>query len=82
MCMIFSWIGSRDEIRLRCTEGMLLSLDRESRMAFILGEIFELSGDAAAQVLELEPAAYRQRLSRARQQLLGFMRERCGVYEE
>src|SRR5882724_1812552 len=44
------------EIRLRCTEGMLLSLDRESRMAFILGEIFELSSEDAAEVLELEPA--------------------------
>jgi len=70
------------EIRLRCTEGMLLSLDRESRMAFVLGEIFELSSEDAAEVLELEPAAYRKRLSRARQLLLGFMRERCGVYDE
>jgi len=70
------------EIRLRCTEGMLLSLDREARLAFVLGEIFELSGDDAAQVLELEPAAYRKRLSRARQSLLSFMREPCGVYDE
>jgi RNA polymerase sigma factor (sigma-70 family) len=70
------------EIRLRCTEGMLLSLDRESRIAFILGEIFELPGEEAAQVLGVEPAAYRKRLSRARQLLLSFMRERCSIYDE
>jgi RNA polymerase sigma factor (sigma-70 family) len=69
------------EIRLRCTEAMLLSLDRPSRIAFILGEIFELSGDEAALVLEVDAATYRKRLSRARRLLLAFMRERCGVYD-
>jgi len=69
------------EIRLRCTEAMLLSLDRPSRVAFILGEIFELSGEEAAFVLEIDAAAYRKRLSRARQLLLAFMRDRCGVYD-
>jgi RNA polymerase sigma factor (sigma-70 family) len=69
------------EIRLRCTEAMLLSLDRNSRLVFILGEILQLSGELAAQVLDLDPAVYRKRLSRARQQLLSFMRTRCGVFD-
>jgi hypothetical protein len=50
-------------------------------MAYILGEIFELSGEEAAVVLEIDPATYRKRLSRARQLLLTFMRDRCGVYD-
>jgi RNA polymerase sigma factor (sigma-70 family) len=69
------------EIRLRCTEAMLLSLDRESRIAFVLGEIFQLSSDEAAAVLELDAATFRKRLSRARQLLLAFMRQRCGVFD-
>ena len=69
------------EIRLRCTEAMLLSLDRELRIAFILGDIFCLSGEEAAQVLDVDAATYRKRLSRARKLLLGFMRRRCGVFD-
>ena len=40
------------EVRLRCTEAMLLSLDRPSRMAYLLGDVFHLPGDEAAAVLE------------------------------
>jgi RNA polymerase sigma factor (sigma-70 family) len=69
------------EVRLRCTEAMLLSLDRELRIAFILGDIFRLSGQEAAQVLEVDAATYRKRLSRSRKLLLGFMRGRCGVFD-
>ena len=54
------------ELRLRCTEAMILSLDRELRITYILGDVFGLSGEEAAEVLEIEPAAYRKRLSRAR----------------
>jgi RNA polymerase sigma factor (sigma-70 family) len=69
------------EIRLRCTEAMLLGLARELRIAFILGEIFGLSGSEAAFVLEVDAATYRKRLSRARRLLLDFMRDRCGVFD-
>jgi RNA polymerase sigma factor (sigma-70 family) len=69
------------EIRLRCTEGMLLCLDRDSRLAYILGDIFGLSGEEAASVLEIAPSAYRKRLSRARGRLFAFMRARCGIYD-
>src|ERR1043165_4448351 len=70
------------EVRLRCTEAMILCLDRDLRIAYLLGDIFELSGQEAAAVLEIEPAAYRKRLSRARHQLHGFMRSWCGVFDE
>ena len=69
------------EVRLRCTEAMLLALDRNLRIAFVLGEIFGLSGEEAATVLELDPATYRKRLSRARERLLGFLRAQCGVFD-
>ena len=69
------------ELRLRCTEAMILCLDRELRIAYLLGDIFELSGQDAAMVLDIEPATYRKRLSRARRQLYGFMRSWCGVFD-
>lgn len=69
------------EVRLRCTEAMLLSLDRDLRIAFVLTEILGLSGQEAAEVLELDPATYRKRISRARSRLLAFMRAKCGLFE-
>jgi len=70
------------ELRLRCTEAMLLSLDREHRMAYVLGDILDLSSEEAASVLEIEAPAFRKRLSRARERLYAFMRDRCSVYRE
>jgi RNA polymerase sigma factor (sigma-70 family) len=69
------------ELRLRCTEAMILSLDRELRIAYLLGDIFNLSGDIAAEVLEIDPAAYRKRLSRARLRLYEFVRGWCGIFD-
>lgn len=69
------------EVRLRCTQAMLLGLDRDLRIAFVLGDIFALSGEEAAAVLELDPAIYRKRLSRARARLLAFLRARCGLFD-
>jgi RNA polymerase sigma factor (sigma-70 family) len=68
-----------DEVKLHCTSGMLLCLDRGQRLAFILGEILELPGEQAAAILEIEPAAFRQRLARARAALDGFLGAQCGL---
>jgi RNA polymerase sigma factor (sigma-70 family) len=70
-----------EEAKLSCTMGMLLCLDREQRMAFVLGEIFEASDGVGADVLGIGRDAFRQRLSRARQQLTGFLRDQCGLMD-
>lgn len=67
------------EVRLACTQGVLLSLERDQRVAWLLAEVFELSSDEAAEVLEIDPATYRKRLSRARERLEGWLRSRCGL---
>ena len=59
-----------------------LSLEREDRIAFLLGAVFEFSGDEAAAILEIEPAAYRKRLSRAREKIASWMARRCGLVNE
>ncbi len=69
------------EIKLICLHGLLLTLEREARLAFMLGEMFELSGVEAAQVLDIEPDVFRKRLSRARKQLYAFLDEHCGLVD-
>jgi len=69
------------ELRLRCTEAMILSLDRELRIAYVLGDVMSLSGQEAGEVLEIDPATYRKRLSRARALLHEFVRGWCGVLD-
>lgn len=71
-----------EEVKVGCTQGMLLCLDRAHRVAYILGEVFGLSSEEAASILEIEPAAYRKRLSRARTRVQGFMRGHCGLLDE
>jgi len=68
-----------EEVKLFCTHGMLLCLDREHRLAYILGEILALSGDEGAAILEVSAEAFRKRLSRAREAIESFVRARCGL---
>ncbi len=70
-----------EEVRITCTQAMLLCLDVDHRLAYILGEILELPGEEGAAILEIDPAAYRKRLSRAREAVLAFMQKRCGVLD-
>ncbi|MEZ4362917.1 MAG: RNA polymerase sigma factor [Kofleriaceae bacterium] len=70
------------EIKLACTQAMLLCLDRDHRMAYVLGEILELSGEEAAECLDISAAAYRKRLSRARERVHEFTRSHCGLVDD
>ncbi len=70
-----------EEVKIGCTQGLLLCLDREQRVAYILSEIFELPGDEAAAILEITPAAYRKRSQRARDRIQAFMRGHCGLLD-
>ncbi len=68
-----------EEVKLGCTLAMLTCLDRGHRVAYILGEVFDLPADVAADVAGISAQAYRQRLSRARRQLEAFTKAYCGV---
>jgi RNA polymerase sigma factor (sigma-70 family) len=70
-----------EEVKVGCTHAMLLCLDRNHRLAYVLGEILELDHREAAQVLSISPAAFRKRLSRARSSIASFMRAHCGLAE-
>lgn len=68
-----------EEVKIGCTLGMLQCLDRDHRLAYILGEIMELDHTEAAAALDITPAAFRKRLSRARASILSFMQSHCGL---
>ena len=68
-----------DEARIGCTSGMLLCLDREQRVIYILGEIFGVTDAVGAELLETSRQNFRQRLARARRDLHSFMNDKCGL---
>jgi RNA polymerase sigma factor (sigma-70 family) len=70
------------ETRSVCTHALLLSLDRAHRMAFILGVVMGVSSQEGAQILDITPAAYRKRLSRARLRIRDFLVNNCGLFDD
>jgi RNA polymerase sigma factor (sigma-70 family) len=67
------------EVQLACTHAMLTCLDRDHRIAYILGEIFEVDSDDGGYICAIPPATYRKRLSRARSRVRGFLNNNCGL---
>ena len=68
-----------DEARIGCTSGMLLCLDREQRLIYILADIFGVSDRVGAELLNISRDNFRQKLSRARRDLHSFMQNKCGL---
>ncbi len=69
-----------EELKMSCTNVMLQCLDKESRCIFILGTMFRIDSRIAGEILEMTPEAYRQRLSRIRKKMEGFLEQYCGAY--
>jgi RNA polymerase sigma factor (sigma-70 family) len=68
-----------EEVKIGCTLGMLQCLDRPHRLAYVLGEILELSGPEAAEALDIPPDLFRKRLQHARSAIEAFTRTHCGL---
>ena len=67
------------EAMISCVSGMLLCLDREQRLTYILGAILDVSDTVGAELLEISSENFRQRLARARRDLHSFMDDKCGL---
>jgi RNA polymerase sigma factor (sigma-70 family) len=67
------------EARIGCTTGMLLCLDREQRLIYVLGEIFGATDRVGAELLEISRDSFRQKLARARRDLRNFGQDKCGL---
>jgi hypothetical protein len=60
---------------------MLMCLDREQRLLFVVGDLFGASSKLGAELFGLSGDNYRQRLSRARQDLRAYVQGRCGLVD-
>lgn len=68
-----------EELKISCTHGMLLCLEREHRMIYILSSMFGINSREGAAIMEITPETYRKRLSRTRQKMRSFMENNCGL---
>jgi len=71
-----------DEARVSCVMGMLLCLDRQQRVVFLLGEILGTNDLIGAELLGTTRDGFRQKLHRAREQMTRFMSGRCSLLDE
>jgi len=70
------------EVKVGCTNAMLLCLDRDARMAFVLGDVFDLPAHEAGAQCGVSAATFRKRLSRARAAIRGYMAHHCGLVND
>ncbi len=68
-----------EEAKISCMKGMLLCLDREQRLIFIMGELFEFTDTIGAEIMEISKENFRIKLHRAKKQLYSFMNNKCGL---
>ena len=68
-----------EELKLSCTNVMLQCLDAESRCIYVLGAMFRIDSAMGADIFDTTPENYRQRLSRIRRQVNGFLKKYCGL---
>ena len=67
------------ETKICCTMGTLLCLDGRQRLVFILGEVFGVSDQVGAEIVDVTPVNFRQILSRARRDLYAYLRDNCSL---
>lgn len=70
-----------EEVRVACTYGMLLCLSRPLRAAYLLADVLGITDTDGAEILEISPAAYRQRVARSRQTIRKIIDGRCGLVD-
>lgn len=67
------------EAKISCMKGMLLCLDREQRLIYIIGELFEFTDVIGSEIMEISKENFRVKLHRAKKQLYNFMDSKCGL---
>lgn len=68
------------EMKTSCTLAMLQCLNREHRIAFILGSILKIKSNISAEITNTSPSNFRKRVEKSRKLLGNFMNNNCGVY--
>ena len=68
-----------EELRISCTQGMLMCLTKDQRMVYILGELFDVDHNLGGEILEISAGNFRIKLMRARKDIYQWMNNRCGL---
>ncbi|MGL1885072.1 MAG: RNA polymerase sigma factor [Reichenbachiella sp.] len=68
-----------EELRISCTTGMLMCLERKQRMIFILGEMFDIDHSLGSEIMNISKGNFRIQLMRARKDLYNWMNKKCGL---
>jgi len=67
------------EVKFRCTSAMLICLDREQRLIYLLGDTFGVDHNLGAEIFGVSKQNFRVKLSRARKELHNYMEFQCGL---
>ncbi|MCK5000370.1 MAG: RNA polymerase sigma factor [Anaerohalosphaera sp.] len=70
------------DLAIGCVSGVLLCLDRQQRLVFILGVVFNATSEQGSEIMDISSDAFRKTLSRARAKLYNFMNNKCGLVNE
>lgn len=68
-----------EEVQITCMAGMLMCLNREQRLIYIIGDLFDIDHKLASEIFDVTPANFRQKLSRTRKELYNWMNNKCGL---
>lgn len=68
-----------EEVRILCSTAMLMCLNREQRLIYIIGEIFAADHQLGAELFDTTPTNFRVKLHRAKADLLQYVSGKCGL---
>ncbi|MFS4491935.1 RNA polymerase sigma factor [Maribacter sp. 2308TA10-17] len=67
------------EMQIQCMSGMIMCLNREQRLIFILGASFGIDHKLGGDIFKISPQNFRIKLHRARKDLFNYMNNKCGL---
>jgi RNA polymerase sigma factor (sigma-70 family) len=67
------------EVNLRCMSGMIMCLNREQRLLFVLGDLFGIDHNLGAEIFNVSRQNFRVKLHRARTEINNFVTDKCGL---
>lgn len=67
------------ELKISCSQAMLMCLSKEERYIYILSSMFELNSVNGSAIMGITPDNYRQKLHRAKLRLKNFLENNCGL---
>ncbi|WP_420571333.1 RNA polymerase sigma factor [Kordia sp.] len=68
-----------EEVKVSCTQGLLLCLNPVDRMVYILAEILEFNSVEGSEIMGITAENFRKKLSRSRTKIRNFLHNKCGL---